>query len=159
MGRCPGQAGTVPGTNGTRPWDKLAPVPGTNCPFSAEFHSKIAICPVCPLGRVGFVPGTIVPQGPSEMSLCVLCLLIFSPSNWPFFPPAEENHPKMPIWDPQNEFPGVPWIRLFLAFQNSVNGNTEFPGICQHFLGDGSWGPQIAFSGEDEVDMLGSGDL
>ena len=26
-----------------------------------------------------------------------------------------ENHPKMPIWDPQNEFPGIPWIGLFLG--------------------------------------------
>ena len=30
------------GTNGTRPWDKLGPVPGTSRLFSVEFHSKIA---------------------------------------------------------------------------------------------------------------------
>ena len=34
QGRCPGQIGTVPGTNGTPPRDKLGPVPGTNRPFS-----------------------------------------------------------------------------------------------------------------------------
>ena len=33
---------------------------------------------------------------------------------WPFSS-AKENHPKMPIWDPQNEFPGVPRIGLFLG--------------------------------------------
>ena len=33
-GQCPGQTGTVPGTNWTPPWDKLGPVPGTNRPFS-----------------------------------------------------------------------------------------------------------------------------
>ena len=38
-------------------------------------------------------------------------------------------------------------------------GNPEFPGIFQHFLGEGFWGPQIAFSGEDGVDVLGSGDV
>ena len=42
-------------------------------------------------------------------------------------------------------------------------GNPEFPGISgislervfgvRHFLGEGFWGPQIAISGEDEVDM------
>ena len=26
------------------------------------------------------------------------------------FSSAKENHPKMPIWGPQNEFPGIPWI-------------------------------------------------
>ena len=26
---------------------------------------------------------------------------------------VKENHPKMPIWDPRNEFPGVPWVGLF----------------------------------------------
>ena len=31
---------TVPGTNGTPPWDKMGPVPGTNWPLSVEFHSK-----------------------------------------------------------------------------------------------------------------------
>ena len=28
-------------------------------------------------GVWGFVPGTIVPQGPSEKCLCVFCLLVF----------------------------------------------------------------------------------
>ena len=54
------------------------------------------------------------------------------------------------------EFPGS---AFFVAFQNSPKGNPEFPGIFRHFPGDSFWGPQIAFSGEDEVDMLGSGHL
>ena len=53
------------------------------------------------------------------------------------------------------EFPG---LAFFLAFLDSLKGNPEFPGIYRHFPGEGFWGPQIAFSGEDEVDMLGSGD-
>ena len=40
-------------------------------------HSKIAILSRLSLGRVGFVPGTIAPQGPSEKYLCVFCLLVF----------------------------------------------------------------------------------
>ena len=31
------------------------------------------------------------------------------------FSSARENHPKMPVRDPQNEFPGIPWIGLFLG--------------------------------------------
>ena len=31
------------------------------------------------------------------------------------FSSAKKNHPEMPIWDPQNEFPGIPWIGFFLA--------------------------------------------
>ena len=64
--------------------------------------------------------------------------------------------PKMPIRDPQNEFPGIPWIGRFLAFLFSRK--PEFAWIFRRFPGEGFWGPQIAFSGEDEVDMLGSGD-
>ena len=62
----------------------------------------------------------------------------------------------MLIWDPQDEFSGIPWIGLFLY---SLIGNPEFPGIFRHFPGEGFWGPQIAFSGEAEVDMLGSGEV
>ena len=90
----------------------------------------------------------------TQMTLCPPCPTY---QLWPFSS-AKENHPKMPIWDPQNEFPGIPWIGLFLAFLYSLIGNPEFPGIFRHFLGEGFWGPRIAFSGEDEVDMLGSGD-
>ena len=39
--------------NGTRPWGKPGPVPGTSRPFSVEFHSEIAILS---LGRVGVRP-------------------------------------------------------------------------------------------------------
>ena len=68
------------------------------------------------------------------------------------------NHPKMPIWDPQNEFSGIPWIGFLLALLLSFIGKPEFPGIFRHFLGEGFWGSQVAFSGEDEVDMSGSGE-
>ena len=77
---------------------------------------------------------------------------------WPFSP-AKENHPKMPIRDPQNEFPGVLWIGLFSALLYSLTGNPEFPGICRHFPEEGFGGPQIAFLGEDEVDMLDNREL
>ena len=53
----------VSGTNRNRPWDKrdpardkLGPVPGTNQPFSVEFHGKTAILSRLSLGRVGVRP-------------------------------------------------------------------------------------------------------
>ena len=77
--------GTVSGTNGTRPRDKMGPLPGTKWDPSLGqtsqtlFNStvKSPFCPVCPWDGWGFVPGTIVPQGLSEKCLCVLCLLVF----------------------------------------------------------------------------------
>ena len=68
------------GTNGTRPWDKWDPSLGQNGQTGLSlFNStvKSAFCPVCPWDGWGFVPGTIVPQGPSEKCLCVFCLLVF----------------------------------------------------------------------------------
>ena len=38
---------------------------------------KSPFCSVCPWDGRGFVPGTIVPQRPSEKCLCVLCFLVF----------------------------------------------------------------------------------
>ena len=82
--------GTVLGTNRNRPRDKPGPVPGTNWAPSlgqtglSLFNStvKSLFCPVCPWEGWGFVPGTIVPQGPSEKCLCVFCLLFFfAPKN------------------------------------------------------------------------------
>ena len=46
----------------------------------------------------------------------------------------------------------------FLTLQYSLVGSPEFPGVFRHFPGEGLWGPQITFWGEDEVDMLGSGE-
>ena len=69
-----------------------------------------------------------------------------------------ENHPKMPIWDPQSEFPGVPWIGYSLGITVFLNRKPDFPEIFRLFPGEGFWGSQIAFSGEDEVGMLGSGE-
>ena len=73
------------GTNGTPPRDKVGPLPGTKWDPSlgqtglSLFNStvKSPFCPVCPWDGWGFVPGTIVPQGPSEKCLCVFCLLFF----------------------------------------------------------------------------------
>ena len=76
---------------------------------------------------------------------------------WPFSS-TQENHPKMPVRDPQNEFLEFPGSAFFLALLESLIGNPAFPGIFWHFPGEGFWGPQITFSGEDEVDMLGSGE-
>ena len=79
--------GTVSGTNGNLPWDKPGPVrlgqTGTRFwdkPAGCLLNStvKLPFCPVCPWDRSRFVPGTVVPQGPSEKCLRVFCL---------FFPP------------------------------------------------------------------------
>ena len=83
-------AGRRPGQAGPRPWDKRDPIPGTNWDpslgqtdrFLCTSTVKLPFCPVCPWDRWGFVPGTIVPQGPSEKYLCVFCLLVFSAPNW-----------------------------------------------------------------------------
>ena len=53
------------------------------------------------------------------------------------------------------EFPGSAFL---LVLRYWLIGNPEFPGIVWHFPVEGFWGPQIVFSGEDEVAMLGSGD-
>ena len=71
--------GTVFGTNGTSPWDKPGPVPGTNRDPSLGQTGLFLFNPtvkspfylVCPWDGWGFVPGTIVPQGLSEKCLCV----------------------------------------------------------------------------------------
>ena len=55
-------------------------------------------------------------------------------------------------------FPEFPGSAFFLAFLFYFIGNPEFPGIFLDFPGEGFWGPRIAFSGEDGVDMLGSGE-
>ena len=76
--------GTVCGTNRNRPWDKWDPSPGQRDPSLGQtglslLNStvKSLFCPVCPWDGWGFVPGTIVPQGPSEKCLCVFCLLVY----------------------------------------------------------------------------------
>ena len=52
-------------------------------------------------------------------------------------------------------FPEFPSIGLLLGSSISFIGNPEFAGIFPHFPGEGFWSFQIAFSGEDEVDVLG----
>ena len=37
-----------------------------------------------------------------------------------FSPP--KNFPKMPVWDPQNEFPAIPWIGHCLGIAICFNG-------------------------------------
>ena len=72
-----GQTGPLPGTN----WDLSLGQAGF---FLFKSTVKSPFCPVCPWDGWGFVPGTIVPQGPSEKCLCVFCLLvIFGPPKTP----------------------------------------------------------------------------
>ena len=65
-----GQMGPLPGTE----WDPSLGQTGLSL-FNSTVKSPF--CPVCPWDGWGFVPGTIVPQGPSEKCLCVFCLLVF----------------------------------------------------------------------------------
>ena len=67
---CLGQTGPLPGTK----WDPSLGQTGLSL-FNSTVKSLF--CPVCPWDGRGFVPGTIVPQGPSEKCLCVFCLLVF----------------------------------------------------------------------------------
>ena len=64
-----GQMGPLPGTK----WDPSLGQTGLSL-FNSTVKSLV--CPVCPWDGWGFVPGTIVPQGPSEKCLCVFCLLV-----------------------------------------------------------------------------------
>ena len=65
-----GQMGPLPGTK----WDPSLGQTGLSL-FNSTIESPF--CPVCPWDGWGFVPGTIVPQGPSGKCLCVFCLLVF----------------------------------------------------------------------------------
>ena len=65
-----GQMGPLPGTK----WDPSLGQTGLSLSNSTV---KSLFCPVCPWDWWGFVPGTIVPQKPSEQCLCVFCLLVF----------------------------------------------------------------------------------
>ena len=77
-----GQMGPLPGTK----WDPSLGQAGLSL-FNST--GKSPFCPVCPWDRWGFVPGTIVPQGPLEKCLCVFCLLVYLlPNLWE------------PIWTP-----------------------------------------------------------
>ena len=60
---------------------QTGPVCGTTVHSLFSSTVKSPFCPVCPWDGWRFVPGTIVPQGPSEKCECVLCLLvIFAPN-------------------------------------------------------------------------------
>ena len=63
-----GQMGPLPGTK----WDPSLGQTGLSLLSSTV---KSPFCPVCPWDGWGFVPGTIVPQEPSEKCLCVFCSL------------------------------------------------------------------------------------
>ena len=78
--------GTVSGTNRNRPWDKwdpsprdkMGPVPGTNRPFSVDFHSKSAILSRLSLGRVGVRPWDDCPtRAVRKMFMCFLFIGFF----------------------------------------------------------------------------------
>ena len=73
--------GTVSGTNGTRPRDKMGPLPGTKWDPSLGqtglplFNStvKSPFCPVCPWDGWGFVPGDDCPaRAVRKMLMCFL---------------------------------------------------------------------------------------
>ena len=70
----------------------------------------------------------------------------------------QEIIPKCQFGIPRMNFPEFPGSVFFLAFLYSLVGSPELPGIIRHLPGEGFWDPQIAYSGEDEVDMLGSGE-
>ena len=72
-----GQMGPLLGTK----WDPSLGQTGLSL-FNSTVKSPF--CPVCPWDGWGFVPGTIVPQGPAEKCLCVFCLLVFfsPPKRW-----------------------------------------------------------------------------
>ena len=71
---------------------------------------------------------------------------------------AKENHPGMPICDPQNEFPGIPWVGLspgITTFLNMKPGNSRnFPA----FPGESFGVLKSRFQGKMNLIMLGSGD-
>ena len=71
--------GTVSGTNRNRPWDKWDPSLGQTGLSLFNSTVKSPFCPDCPWDGWGFVPGTIVPQGPSEKCLCVSVYWFFAP--------------------------------------------------------------------------------
>ena len=109
--------GTMSGTNRNRPWDKRDPSLGQNGTPSLgqtglsllNSTVKSPFCPVCPWDGWGFVPGTIVPQGPSENCLCVFCLLVF-------FAPKRKVH----------EFHPLVWIRVFFLGKTSTIHMSNF---------------------------------
>ena len=72
---------------------------------------------------------------------------------WPFSS-AKENHPKMPIRHPQNEFPRVPWICPFdwHYYFSSLKGKPEFHRVFQHFPPESLWDLWFTRSREDEVE-------
>ena len=65
-----GQMGPLPGTK----WDPSLGQTGLSL-FNSTVKSPF--CPVCPWDGWGFVPGTIVPQGPSEKWLCFMFIGFF----------------------------------------------------------------------------------
>ena len=69
------------GTNRNRPWDKMGPVPGTNRPFSVDFHSKIAMKSRLSLGRVGVRPWDDCPaRAVRKMFMCFMFIGFFAPN-------------------------------------------------------------------------------
>ena len=74
VGRCSGQTGTIPGTNGT-------PSMGQNSRFLFNSTLKSPFCPVCLWDRWGFALGTIVPKG-HQKNVYVFCVywLLFAPN-------------------------------------------------------------------------------
>ena len=50
-------------------------------------------------------------------------------------------------------FPEFAGSAFWLPFLLLEKENNEFPGVFRHFLGEGFWGPRIAFSGKEARKM------
>ena len=72
--------------------------------------------------------------------------------------PPRKIVPKCLFGIPRMNFPECPGSAIFLALLCSLLGKPQISRNSWHFPGEGFCDPQMAFSGEDEVDMLGSGD-
>ena len=112
----------------------------SDCNYNLEFQEEF-ILQKLHLQLHFFNPSGIYPPVPNISTLAVLIRPGKSSQN-------ARRHP-------QNEFLGS---AFFLALLFYLIGNPEFSGIFRHFPGEGFWGPRIAFSREDGVDMLGSGE-
>ena len=96
LGRCQGRDQEPSLRQARDPsWDEPGPVPGTNRPFSVDFHSNIVILSHLSLGRLSqfiFVLGRSSRKG-HQKNVCVLCVLDF------LGPPAMvselQTHPNM----------------------------------------------------------------
>ena len=117
-----GQTGPFPGTN----WD---PSLGQTGLFLFNSTVKSPFCPVCPWDGWGFVPGTIVPQGPSEKCLCVFCLLVFFAPNYSV---SEASHRS----GSPPEIVATTRVWFWIAAIFLPSATLESPGIQSRLIGE-----------------------